>query len=269
MISVFGNFFFSLLLASNSLIQVIYPQGVLEYEKFWQKMKKYPSYERVFLKNYQPDSKKKSVTFGPEAARKVKSAKNLELFIAGRALRAGHSIFPRQADPQNWVRLFSKLNLAPGSVILILSSPRLKAYTAKIAAASHLRGIKTKTVVLENRTKSFKFLIKLYKNPQKYNCGAVFLAHDLQVFSARILGFALKIQYSRGIPLFVRTKHEVLAGGFATVEADYAISSKVKSGSLEQKLRLDEHVYINSKTSRFLLFEKDKFQDLNPIKVSK
>ncbi|MGM0596543.1 MAG: hypothetical protein ACQES9_05830 [Myxococcota bacterium] len=269
MISIFSKIFISFLLAGNSLIQVIYPQGVLEYEKLWQKLKKYPGYERVLLKSYKPDPNKKSVTFGPEAARKVKSDKNLELFTAGAAIRSHHSIFPRQAAPKSWVRLFSKLKLAPGAVVLILSSPRLKAYTAKIAAASRLRGVKTRTVVLENRTASFKFLIKLYKNPRKFNCGGLFLAHDLQVFSARILGFALKIQYSRGIPLFVRTKHEVFAGGFATVEADYAISGKVQSGSLEQRLRLDEQVYINSKTSRFLLFKEGSFKDLNPIKVSK
>jgi hypothetical protein len=203
----------------TDIIAVVFPEEIIEFERFWTKLKSLGKFKRANLKNSQPTTKK-ILALGPSAAKFLKNNKGevWELFVAGSPIVKKDKIIPYQSPPQKWVNLFLKIKPKnkSNSPLVFLTTPRLKTDSLAVAELCKEVGILTRVIVVTSEKMALQSLISIHN--KKTSTWGIKLAHDLKIITPRVLFLSLKLQYRDGIPIFVRTKHEVLAGGIATIE---------------------------------------------------
>ncbi len=158
-------------------------------------------------------------TFGRRAARSVELPGVLvvEHFVAGeRPLHPRHGRVSWEAPVEAWDVLLEQFaKVAAGRQFCLVETPML----ARGSGAAPLpRG--TRRVVVDTRDQALQLAADLLKGRQ--TCGGVVLAADFEVLEHLVLEAFARVQARVGIPLFARTRHEVLMGAVAAVEPQAA-----------------------------------------------
>lgn len=154
-------------------------------------------------------------TFGTRAAREVVAPGHeiVELFVAGRTpLVSGHRRVSWEAPAMAWEHLLSHFGAAlAGLPVCVLTTPGLLGGGDPPAVPRGAR-----VVSVRDAGEALAFSAALARG--RHTCGGVLLAADFEVLDARVFDQLARLQTVAWIPLFGRTRHEVLLGAVAAVE---------------------------------------------------
>ncbi|MBU1238938.1 hypothetical protein KKF84_18325 [Myxococcota bacterium] len=260
--SVWSDFpVYNAMFAAPNAIQVSFPRGIVSYEKFFSLCRargfSYLPMEKV------PQSSGTVLLLGVKASRlKTGSGtRAVELFHNGPPITAGHGIIPFSVQASSWCKLFRQLKpkspkLSP---IALLSTPALQTQSRRMLEECKITGLTTTVQIMKSEDVALAFIGKLFK--AKRPPWGIHLAHDIETLSPKVLELALRLQYRRGILIFVRTKHEVLAGGIAAWEplmTPEGVESWLQNGAAE----FSEHLYYNPLVARALEIHDRQFVSL-------
>jgi hypothetical protein len=253
----------------NSVIHVAFPKGVLEYQRLWLKLYSLGNVKKTSIKNLK-NFKGNLITFGKTTSLKAPNNKNVwEMFICGNPLKKQHNIIPFQSSPEKWAKLISSSVTTKKLPILLISTPRVSNYLNKIKVELNKVKVKSKLVTAKSEKEGLKILSVFYKTG-KIPYWGIFLAHDLTILNSRILAEVLKIQYKMGVLSFVRTKHEVLAGGFATSEPYYNYKSIIEIILKGKKTNpITSKFYYNPLAGKSLNIKTAKLKNIGALPISR
>ncbi len=194
-------------------VAVAYPAGTPEYERVAGPRVASGAWERFTgARALRPGQI--VYTFGTRAAREVVAPGHevVELFVAGRTpLVPGHRRVSWEAPAEALEHLLSHFGAAmAGLPVCVLTTTRLRGDDAPAAP----RG--GRIVLVRDSTEALAFSAALARG--RHTCGGVLLAADFEVLDARVFDQLARLQTVAWIPLFGRTRHEVLLGAVAAVE---------------------------------------------------
>jgi len=153
-------------------------------------------------------------TFGRRAAKSLELPGFLvvEHFVAGeRPLHPRHGRVAWEAPVEAWEALLGQFSrVAAGRPFCVVETPML----ARRSPAPLPSG--ARRLVMDSRERALSLAADLLKGRQ--SCGGVVLAADFEVLDSLVLEAFARVQARAGIPLFARTRHEVLMGAVAAVE---------------------------------------------------
>jgi len=204
-------------------IGVSFPRGIIAFEKLYSLLKASGGFIYIPVEQLNR-STGTLLLLGPSTSRLQTPAASrvIEMFHGGPPLRKGHEVLPFLVGSGAWCRLFSRLRpRGPGGrPLVILATPRTRAMATGILERCSDKGITPRVKVVTSEDSALAYIGKLFKVPTPP--WGLQLTHDLETLSPKVLELALRLQYRRGILLFVRTRHEVLAGGIAAWEPLYS-----------------------------------------------
>ena len=159
-------------------------------------------------------------TFGSRAARETRlpGRRVIEFFVAGsRPLVEGHELAPWEAPVGAHLFLLNRFaaNRA-GRAFCVLATPRTREWAQRLASSS--AGL-VQSQDVENPSAAMQLAADLIAGRRR--CAGVLLTGDFEVLDWRVLETFVQLQARAGIPVFARTRHEVLLGAVAAVEPQY------------------------------------------------
>jgi len=159
-------------------------------------------------------------TFGLKAARQTRLPERrvVEFFVMGSTpLVEGHVIVPWEAPVAAHLFLLRRFAAGRGSVpFCVLSTPRTRDWAGRLVSGS--AGLVTSQEV-NDPAGALKVAADLLAG--RIRCAGVLLTGDFEVLDWTALEVFIPLQTRLGIPVFGRTRHEVLLGAAAAVEPRY------------------------------------------------
>ncbi len=197
---------------------VAFPDGVQELERV--AIPRIQSGEWKRFTSVQ-DLSRESVVFalGSFAARGIRDpgARVIEFFVAGTPLVEGHEIISWEAPVEAWQFLLDLFPQKGRDVpFCALSTSRTRIWTEQLVSRS---GDQVVLVQVSGISAALEVAAELLEGSR--HCSGVILTNDFEILDADVLMAFLQVQVRLGVPLFARTRHEVLRGAAATVEPRY------------------------------------------------
>ncbi|MBU1219609.1 hypothetical protein KKF34_17825 [Myxococcota bacterium] len=184
-----------------------------------------------------------------------------EVFVSGEPVSDKHTLIPWEVEPEHFATIirsvFSPETCKQG--IHIMTSRRLHKYSILLSKAINQSGLKATSETMETEVVALKSIALLYrKRKQAYS--AILPLNDPGVITPLVLRELLQLQFRRGIPLIVRSRHEVFTGGLFAVEPIMTLDF-IKNPNPQT---LSYKKYFNPKTAFSLglggkVFEKNNF----------
>lgn len=184
-----------------------------------------------------------------------------EVFVSGEPVSDKHTLIPWEVEPEHFARIirsvFTPENCKLG--IHIMASRRLHKYSILLTKAIKESGLKASSETIENEVVALKSIALLYRKSKQAH-SAILPLNDPGVITPLVLRELLQLQFRRGIPLIVRSRHEVFTGGLFAVEPTMTL--KYIKNPNPQILTYKK--YFNPKTALSLglggrIFEKNQF----------
>lgn len=223
--------------APSPPVAVAYPAGTPEYERLAGPRLASGAWERFSgARALRPGQF--VYTFGVRAAREVSAPGHeiVEHFVAGRGpLVPGHRHVSWEAPVEAWDHLLSHFEaVRAGMPFCVLTTPRLQGVDAPAAPRN------ARTILVRDSAGALAFAAGLVRG--RHACGGVVLAADFEVLDAMVFDMFARLQTRAWIPLFGRTRHEVLLGAVAAVEPQAEGWDSAGGVSMNGQIFYNKHV---------------------------
>lgn len=184
-----------------------------------------------------------------------------EVFVSGDPVSSNHTIIPWEVAPDDFAGIIKSVfpdgNLKKS--ILIFSSLRLSKSTYKLEASLKNSGLNAKIEIHNNELNALKTIANLYRKKEILHF-AILPMNDPGVITPLVLRELLQFQFRRGVPLIVRSRHEVFTGGLFAVEP---VLTQNDLKTFPHNKGLGFKKYFNPRTASSLGLGSQIFEKLN------